>query len=141
MVSQRIAKIVNGLQKRIHELQISKGETVSKNLDLNTATEQELASIQGLGRENAKKIVDYCNQNGTFKSWEDLKRVPGMPTTMLDVLKRQGLTVGGKAAYRSKLRSTQSLPAIGRLFVSLQPLCTVAAVIDSHRPPLQLHIA
>jgi len=98
MVSQRIAKIVNGLQKRIHELQISKGETVSKNLDLNTATEQELASIQGLGRDNAKKIVDYRNQNGAFKSWEDLKRIPGMPTTMLDVLKRQGLTVGGKAA-------------------------------------------
>jgi len=71
---------------------------VSKNLDLNTATEQELAVIQGLGRDNAKKIVDYRNQNGTFKSWEDLKRIPGMPTTMLDVLKRQGLTVGGKAA-------------------------------------------
>ena len=71
---------------------------MSKNLDLNTATEQELAGIQGLGRDNAKKIVDYRNQNGVFKSWEDLKRIPGMPTTMLDTLKRQGLTVGGKAA-------------------------------------------
>ena len=90
--------MVNRLQKRYTNFKSRKEQTVSKNLDLNTATEQELAGIQGLGRDNAKKIVDYRNQNGTFKSWEDLKRVPGMPTTMLDVLKRQGLTVGGKAA-------------------------------------------
>ena len=71
---------------------------MSKNLDLNTATEQELAGIQGLGRDNAKKIVDHRNQNGGFKSWEDLKRIPGMPSTTWDTLKRQGLTVAGKAA-------------------------------------------
>ena len=72
---------------------------MSKNLDLNTATEQELVGIQGLGRDNAKKIVDHRNQNGgAFKSWEELKRIPGMPSTMLDNLKREGCTVGGKAA-------------------------------------------
>jgi len=91
-IGQRIAK-------SIHELQISKGEIVSKNLDLNTATEQELAGIQGIGRDNAKKIVDHRNQNGrAFKSWEDLKGIPGMPGSMLDTLKRQGYTIGGKAA-------------------------------------------
>ena len=71
---------------------------MSNNLDLNTATEQELTGIQGIGRDHAKKIVDYRNQNGSFKTWEDLKRIPGMPGTMLDTLKRQGFTVGGKAA-------------------------------------------
>jgi competence protein ComEA len=71
---------------------------VSKNLDLNTATEQELAGIQGIGRDYAKKIVDYRNQNGGFKSWEELKRIPAMPTTIMDSLKRQGFTVAGKAA-------------------------------------------
>jgi len=82
----------------IHELQISKGEIVSKNLDLNIATEQELAGIQGIGRDYAKKIVDYRSLNGPFKSWEDLKRIPGVPSTMSDNLKRQGCTVAGKAA-------------------------------------------
>ena len=66
--------------------------------DLNTATEQQLASIQGLNRDQAKKIIDFRNQNGTFSSWEDLKRVPGMQGTMLDTLKRQGITVNGRAA-------------------------------------------
>ena len=71
---------------------------MSKNLDLNTVNEQELAGIQGVGRDNAKKIVDHRNMNGQFKSWEDLKRIPGMPGTILDTLRRQGWTVGGKAA-------------------------------------------
>ena len=67
-----------------------------KNLDLNIATEHELTVI--FGKDHAKKIVDYRNQNGPFKSWEDLKRIPGMLGTMLDTLKTLGCTVGGKAA-------------------------------------------
>ena len=71
---------------------------MSKNLDLNTATDQELSGIQGIGKDHAKKIIEYRNQNGPFKSWEDLKRIPGMPGNMMDTLKRQGFSVGGKAA-------------------------------------------
>ena len=71
---------------------------MSKNLDLNTATEQELSGIQGIGRDNAKKIVEYRNQHGPFNSWEDVKKLPGMAGGMLDTLKRYGCTVGGKAA-------------------------------------------
>ena len=71
---------------------------MSKNLDLNTATEQDLTGIQGIGKDHAKKIIEYRNQNGPFKTWEDFKRIPGMPGNMMDTLKRQGCTVGGKAA-------------------------------------------
>jgi len=71
---------------------------VSKNLDLNTATEQELTGIQGMNKDHAKKIIEYRNQNGQFKTWEDLKRIPGIPGNMMDTLKRHGCTVGGKAA-------------------------------------------
>jgi len=68
---------------------------VSKNMDLNTATEQDLTVI---GKDNAKKIVQHRLQNGSFKSWEDLKRVPGLAPHMLDTLRRSGFTVGGRAA-------------------------------------------
>ena len=71
---------------------------MSKNLDLNTATEQELMGIQGIGKDLAKKIMDYRDQNGPFRSWEDLKRIPEMPFYTLDTIKRHGCTVGGKAA-------------------------------------------
>ncbi|PYU98517.1 MAG: hypothetical protein DMG10_28020 [Acidobacteria bacterium] len=78
-------------------LQLERREVLSTNLDLNTATEQELTGIQGIDKDHAKKIVEYRNQNGPFKSWEDLKRVPGMPVTCW-TLKPHGCTVGGKAA-------------------------------------------
>jgi len=68
---------------------------VSKNMDLNTATEQDLTVI---GKDNAKKIVQHRLQNGSFKAWEDLKRVPGLAPHMLDTLRRSGFTVGGRAA-------------------------------------------
>ena len=67
-----------------------------KNLDLNTATDQQLTVI--FGEDLAKKIVDYRNRNGAFRSWDDLKRIPGILGTTLDTLKRFGCTLGGKAA-------------------------------------------
>src|SRR5262249_15141356 len=76
----------------------SKGKIVSKNMDLNNATEQELTVIQGIGKDNAKKIVQHRLQVGSFKTWEDLKRIPGLPPHMLDTLKRCGFTVGKTAA-------------------------------------------
>jgi competence protein ComEA len=69
-----------------------------KNLDLNIATERELASIQGMNQYIAGRIVEYRNQNGQFKGWEDLKQVPGLPGNTLETLKAHGCTVGGKAA-------------------------------------------
>ena len=71
---------------------------MSKNMDLNDATEQELTVIQGIGKDLAKKIVQHRLQIGSFKTWEDLKRIPGMPPHMMDTLKRCGFSVGKPAA-------------------------------------------
>ena len=69
-----------------------------KNLDLNIATERELASIQGMNQYLAGRIVEYRNQNGQFNSWEEVKQIPGLPGNTLENLKAQGCTVAGKAA-------------------------------------------
>ena len=71
---------------------------MSKNLDLNKASEQELAVLQGMNRDNARKIVDFRNQNGQFDGWEDLKGIPGLPANALEALKHHGCTVKGMAA-------------------------------------------
>ena len=71
---------------------------MSTNMDLNTATEQQLTVIQGIGKDNAKKIVQHRLQVGTFKTWDDLKRIPGLPPHMSDTLKRCGFTLPGQAA-------------------------------------------
>jgi competence protein ComEA len=71
---------------------------VSHNVDLNTATEQDFGRIAGMNKEHARKIMEFRSQNGPFKTWEDLKKVPGLPGNTLETLKRQGYTINGKVA-------------------------------------------
>ena len=44
-------------------------------VELNTASKQLLAYVSGIGPSIAQNIVDYRNENGAFKTREDLKKV------------------------------------------------------------------
>ena len=44
---------------------------MAKNMDLNVASAQDLERIQGIGKDQAKRFIDFRTQNGAFKSWED----------------------------------------------------------------------
>ncbi|WP_434633004.1 ComEA family DNA-binding protein [Chromobacterium sp. CV08] len=65
-------------------------------VNLNTATAQQLESLNGIGPVKAKAIVDYRTKNGPFKTVDDLKKVPGIGDKTLDKLRKE-LTVGGAA--------------------------------------------
>jgi protein Tex len=45
-------------------------------VEVNTASKQLLAYVSGLGPALGKSIVEYRNQNGPFRSREELKKVP-----------------------------------------------------------------
>src|ERR1700712_6098329 len=47
-------------------------------VNVNTATQQELQSLNGIGPVKAKAIVDYRTKNGPFKSVDDIDNVPGI---------------------------------------------------------------
>jgi competence protein ComEA len=47
-------------------------------LNLNTATQIDLEAAGGLLRREAAAVVKYREQNGRFKSIDDLKKVPGL---------------------------------------------------------------
>ena len=66
-------------------------------VNINTASATELAAINGLGEVKAKAIVAYREQNGPFKSVDDLKEVKGIGEQMLAKLRPQ-VTLGGAAA-------------------------------------------
>jgi len=63
-------------------------------IDLNTATEEQLERIVGLGLERARRII----QSRPFRTWEDLKRVQGLHEKLIEDLKKAGATIGRKVA-------------------------------------------
>ena len=63
-------------------------------VNINTATQEELVSVKGIGPGKAKAIIDYRTKNGPFKSLDDLKGVKGFGEKTLAKLKGD-LTVSG----------------------------------------------
>jgi competence protein ComEA len=46
-------------------------------VNLNTASQQELESLKGVGPSKARAIIEYRKQHGPFKSVQELNDVPG----------------------------------------------------------------
>jgi len=64
-------------------------------VDVNTANEDALRGIKGIGPARAKAILDERNANGPFKDAADLgKRVKGMAGHTIERLEGEGLAVG-----------------------------------------------
>ncbi len=57
-------------------------------IDLNSAKIGDLLSIPGMTYSLAYRIVSYRESSGGFKSWDDVKKVPGLPAYMMDRLKK-----------------------------------------------------
>ena len=47
-------------------------------VNINTATIQELTTLNGIGDAKAQDIIDYRTLNGNFKTIEDIKNVSGI---------------------------------------------------------------
>ena len=65
-------------------------------VNINTANEAEFEKLPGIGASIASKIVDYRNENGKFKSKEEIKNI------------------SGKEKRRSRRPGRQVAPARGR---------------------------
>ncbi len=72
------------------------GETHHEDLriDINTASEDQLAELPMVGRERARLLA----QHRPFRSWEDVERIPGFSSGMVDDLKSAGVRLQKKAA-------------------------------------------
>ena len=61
-----------------------------KIININTASQSELASLQALGAARAKDLAAYRKNNGPFDNWEALKKVPGFSSKLIDDIKKSG---------------------------------------------------
>ena len=60
---------------------------VNKTININTATLDELMSINGLGEAKAKAIIKYREENGYFKIIDDLLNVSGIGEALFEKIK------------------------------------------------------
>jgi competence protein ComEA len=68
----------------------------AEGVNLNTATQEELVALPGIGPAKAKAIIDYRNAH-PFKSVEEVKNVRGIGDHLYDSLKGK-ISVGAVAA-------------------------------------------
>lgn len=85
-------------------------------VNVNTATQEELETLHGIGEVRAQAIIDYRRQYGPFKSLNDLRKVPDIPGLVIDGLKGKvsysGPTkISGAEPERNKGKKSESIHA------------------------------
>jgi competence protein ComEA len=64
-------------------------------VDVNTASDDALRGVRGVGPAKARAIIDERNEHGPFKDAADLaRRVKGMGGSTVERLQAEGLTIG-----------------------------------------------
>lgn len=58
-------------------------------ISLNTATAEQLDTLDGVGPSTAQKILDYRTAHGGFSSVDDLAQIPGIGPKRLESLRKQ----------------------------------------------------
>lgn len=58
-----------------------------KMINLNEAGLDQLETLEGIGPATAQKIIDYRDQNGRFKTKEEIMDVPGIGTAKFEKIK------------------------------------------------------
>ncbi len=60
---------------------------LNSKVNINTATKEELDTLPGIGESTANKIINYREENGKFKSIEEIKEVSGIGDSKFEQIK------------------------------------------------------
>ncbi len=82
----------NSSNKEIEESKDNNSDSKAKEnqnqvININQASLEQLTSLSGIGVSKAQKIIDYRNNNGSFKTIEDIKNVSGIGDSVFEKIK------------------------------------------------------
>jgi len=97
-------------------------------VNINSATKEQLESLDGIGPVKAQAIVDYRKKNGSFKRLEDIKNVDGVgDATYVKI--RGEIALSGTTKVSAPAATTPAKPAMS----AAKPEPTPAARADEKK--------
>lgn len=78
------SKSNNHQQDQTPALKTEMNDSQQGKINLNSASETQLLSVNGIGPTKAKSIIEYREQHGNFESVEQLKEVKGIGSKTLE---------------------------------------------------------
>ncbi len=60
---------------------------LNKFVNINTASKEQISTLEGIGESKALKIIDYRENNGPFKRKEDIMNVEGIGEKLYEAIK------------------------------------------------------
>lgn len=71
----------------LEEGEEEKNNEAEGKVNVNTATQTELETLNGIGPSTASKIIEYRKQNGNFQSIEEIQNVSGIGDSKYESIK------------------------------------------------------
>ncbi len=110
-----------------HTLPVEYPTVVEKKLlNVNTATQEELEALPGIGPTIAKRIVEWRETKGPFQRVEDLLQVPGIGPARLAAI-RDLVSVSDEPVRTLVVQAGENAQYLGRLFLTFDPAGNVVA--------------
>jgi len=77
------------IEDKITNEQNSNDKQIQGKISLNNASITELTNLTGIGEKKAQAIIEYRNQNGGFKTIEEITKVSGIGASTFEKIKDQ----------------------------------------------------
>ncbi|ACT48426.1 ComEA family DNA-binding protein [Methylotenera mobilis] len=100
-------------------------------VNINTATQAELESLNGIGPVKAQAIIDYRKKNGNFKSVDDLEKVNGVGAATLQSVRKDVSISGKSTAVMADAKANDSKPAKGPKAVGNEKAAAAGKTADT----------
>ncbi len=81
------SSVINANEGSSDFISNSEDNDKSSKININTASLEELTTLNGIGESKAKSIIEYRKEHGNFNSIDDLKNISGISDKIFEKIK------------------------------------------------------